>query len=128
MGDKELTLEKVVEVFEKSWEELTDEYFEERIVPIWCSESDIQLHLAHKLFNKLPKGCVHIELPVPLEVENFKWHLYATGRVTARKCIIPDIVILNLDTFLPKLIAEINLPICIGVSARAFIGFMRTCY
>jgi len=108
MGEEGLTLEKVVEVFEKSWDELTDEYFEERELPIWCSESDVQLHLAHKLLNKLPKGCVHIELPVPLEVENFAWYLCETGRVGARKCIIPDIVILNLDTLLPKLIAEIK--------------------
>jgi len=108
MGEEELTLEKVVEVFEKSWDELAYEYEERIRAPIWCSESDIQLHLAHKLLNKLPKGYVHTELKIPLEVEKFSWSLWLGGRVTAKKCIRPDIVIINPYRLVPKLIAEVK--------------------
>lgn len=67
---------------------------------------DVQLHMALELLNKLPSGAVHIELPVPLDVEYFSSELYYTSRVTPRKCVIPDVVIINPDTLEPSLIAE----------------------
>jgi hypothetical protein len=77
-------------------------------VPLWCSESDIQLHLAHKLLNKLPKGCVHTELPIPLQVEEFGWELFIRGRISTKRCLVPDIVILDLEKLKPRLIAELR--------------------
>jgi hypothetical protein len=107
-SSEELSLEKVTKTFEACWEELVREYFEKRWTPIWCSEADVQLRLAHKLLNRLPEDLVHIELPIPLDVEEFSWELLLTGRVSRRKCIVPDIVVLNLENLRPILLAEIK--------------------
>jgi hypothetical protein len=102
------SLEKVTKTFEECWEELVKEYSEKRWNPIWCSEADVQLHLARKLLNRLPEGCVHIELPIPLDVEKFSWELFLSGRVSRRECIVPDIVVLNPENLRPILLAEIK--------------------
>lgn len=107
-SSEESSLEKVTKTFEACWEELVREYFEKRWTPIWCSEADVQLHLAHKLLNRLPEGCVHTELPIPLDVEEFSWELFLLGRVSRRKCIVPDIVVLNPENLSPILLAEIK--------------------
>jgi hypothetical protein len=107
-SSEESSLEKVTKTFEACWEELVREYFEKRWIPIWCSEADVQLRLAHKLLNRLPEDWVHIELPIPLDVEEFSWELLLTGRVSRRKCIVPDIVVLNLENLRPILLAEIK--------------------
>ena len=93
----ELSLERAIKVFEKCWEELTKEYWEgnARLMSTFCSEADIELHLAHKLLERLPYGSVHIEFPISLDVERLWEDLFSYGRVKARKYIKPDIVIIN---------------------------------
>jgi len=91
----EISLKKVVNVFEESWKELTKEYSEARMVSTFCSEADVELHLAHKLLNKLPPESVHIEFPIPYEVKRLYSELWGWGRVGAKKCIKPDIAIIN---------------------------------
>ena len=92
---EELNQKKVVEIFEENWKELIKEYGEARMVTTFCSEADIQLHLAHRLLNKLPPESVHTEFPMPLEIERLSHELFAWGRVKMRKYVKPDIVIIN---------------------------------
>lgn len=93
---KELNLGKVTKIFEKSWNELLDKYEKLRYSPIWCSEADLQLHLAHKLINKLGLDFVHIELPIPSEVELFFDELLYFGRISEKKYKYrSDIVVMN---------------------------------
>jgi len=108
MVGKEFTQKEVIELFEKSWSALVKKYHETRVYPAWCSEADIQLYISHKLLGKLPSERIHLELPIPLEVERFSEELYTLGRVSARKCIKPDIVVIDPETLLPNLIAEIK--------------------
>jgi hypothetical protein len=56
---------------------------------------------------------VHVELPIPFEVEDFWSDLYFKGRVSMRKgkgkSIIPDVVVLDPeDMETPRLVAEIK--------------------
>lgn len=95
--------------FKASWNELTDEYSEKSVAPIYCCEADVQLHLASKLLNKLPTslGDVHMNLPVPIRVERWHEELEIYGRPIAREHIIPDIVVTD-ESFDPCLISEIK--------------------
>jgi len=108
LTEEELSKEKVVKIFEGSWEELIKEYGEARMVSTFCSEADVELYLAHKLLGNLPAWTVHIEFPIPLEIERFSRELFVGGRVAMKKCIKPDIVII--DPLVPELyvIAELK--------------------
>jgi len=105
---QELSRKNIVKIFEESWQELTEEYPEARMVSTFCSEADIELHLAHKLLNKLPAESIHIEFPMPLEIERFSSELWAWGRVKMRKCFKPDVVIIDTLEPIPYLFAEIK--------------------
>ncbi|MEM3785880.1 MAG: hypothetical protein QXZ59_00680 [Nitrososphaeria archaeon] len=108
MSKEELTLERVVKVFEESWKELEKEYPDARMVSTFCSEADVELHFARKLLKKLPSNIVHIEFPIPLEVERLGRELFFGGRVSMKRCIKPDIVLI--DPLVPEffVIAELK--------------------
>jgi hypothetical protein len=46
---EELSREKAIEIFEQSWIELVGEYAEARTLSTFCSEADVELHLASLL-------------------------------------------------------------------------------
>jgi len=63
---------RIVDVFEKCWRELLKEYGENRLFNVYCSEADLQLHLASKLLKELrPPVCVYVEFPIPFEIDDF---------------------------------------------------------
>ena len=96
MTKEEINRDKVVKIFEESWKELGQEYAEKlRILSTFCSEADVELHLAHKLLNKLPAESVHIEFPIPLEIERLSRELFAYGRVKMTEYVKPDIVVID---------------------------------
>ena len=105
---EELSKENVVKIFEESWKELVKEYGEARMVSTFCSEADVELNLAHKLLSKLPAETVHIEFPIPLDVERLSSELWAHGRVIGRGCFRPDIVIIDPLEPCPYLFAELK--------------------
>jgi len=114
---RELSQEKIIHIFESSWNKLIETYSEKRLLPSWCSEGDIQLNLAHNLLTTLSPSQVHIEFPIPLDVTTFADQLYYNGRVkrTPGKCIVADICLLDDDNLYPYLIAEIKFqPVYIG--------------
>jgi len=106
--EEELSKEEVAKIFDESWKELVKEYGEARMVSTFCSEADVELHLAHKLLNKLPPWTVHIEFPIPLEIERLSDELWAHGRVGMRGCFRPDIVIVDPLEPCPYLFAELK--------------------
>lgn len=108
MTKEELSLDEVVKIFEESWKELIEEYAEARMESTFCSEADIELHLAHKLLNKLPAASVHIEFPMPFEIERFSNELWAWGRVKMTEYIKPDIVVIDPLEPRPYLFAELK--------------------
>jgi hypothetical protein len=105
---EELSKEKVIKIFEESWKELVKKYGEARMVSTFCSEADVELNLAHKLLNKLPVETVHIEFPIPFDVERLSSELWAHGRVIGRGCFRPDIVIIDPLEPCPYLFAELK--------------------
>jgi hypothetical protein len=106
--DKELSLEKAVVIFEKSWKELVGEYAEARTLSTFCSEADVELHLAHKLLNKLPHQTVHTQFAVPFETERLGGELLGLGRVKMKKCFTTDIAIIDPIEARPYLFAELK--------------------
>lgn len=108
MYEEEFSLEEVVKTFEESWRELTQEYPNARLFSTFCSEADVELHLAHKLINKLHPRLVHIEFPLPLEIERLYSELMSWGRVSMKECIKSDITVI--DAGIPRvyLISEIK--------------------
>lgn len=68
---------EIVSIFEKCWEELVKNYLVNRLTNLYCSEADIRLHFAHKLLEKLHfPTYVHVELPMPINIEDFQWDFY----------------------------------------------------
>jgi len=108
--EEELSQREVARIFEESWRELIKEYGEARMLSTFCSEADIELHLAHKLLKKLPSETIHIEFPVPFKVKRFATELLAHGRVIARpgEYFRPDIVIIDPLEGCPYLFAELK--------------------
>jgi len=105
---EEPSREGAVVIFEESWKELVEEYSEARKLSTFCSEADVELHLAHKLLDKLPPQIVHIELPVPLEIERFSSELFSLGRIKKVKYYKPDIAIMDPIELNLHLIAELK--------------------
>lgn len=110
-SNQQLNLKKVVEVFEKSWEEVFDDYRKTRIMPSYCSEADLKLYLANKLIKRLPLHYVHREFPIPFDLNLFIDDLYFVGKVkrTRKKgsCIVTDIAVVDAN-FTPYLFAEVK--------------------
>jgi len=107
-GD-ESSIQKTIEIFRASWDELAEEYASKRPGLVYLCEGDIQLHLARKLLDRMPNSYVHINLPIPIEVKRFYSELELFGRPIAspKEHIKPDIVITD-EFFLPCLIGEIK--------------------
>jgi len=104
---------EIVGVFEKCWEELVDEYGKNRLFNVYCSEADIQLHLASKLLKKLHLPiCVYVEFPVPFEIDDFISQRFSLGRtmrpMKKGKGIVADIVVMSAEDLVPTIIAEIK--------------------
>lgn len=102
---------EITSIFEECWKELVNNYLIDRLTNLYCSEGDIQLHFAHKLLEKLRfPTYVHIELPIPIDIEDFQWDFYFSGRPKRKRkkgtCIITDIVVKNVDDLIPLIIAE----------------------
>lgn len=115
--EEELDQDRIVQFFIDSWNGLVEMYPNKRLFPTWCSEGDIQLQLSHRLQGKLPPEYVHVEFPIPLDVTAFSDQLWYNGRVkrTPGKCIVTDICVLDIDTLLPFLLAEVKFqPVYIG--------------
>ena len=108
LSEQELDLDKVVKIFEESWRELSEGYSDARIVSSFCSEADVELILAHKLLDKLPAETVHIEFPVPFDVERLSNELWYFGRVKMRGCFKPDIAIIDPIELRPYLFVELK--------------------
>jgi hypothetical protein len=107
-----LTHDQVVEIFEKAWSELCDEYPEKRERLNFYSEADLQVHLARKLLDRLPSGWVHIEVPLRLgKIEEFSGHLWVYGRPVRWREGEPyeaDIAIVDPEDMYPCLLAELK--------------------
>lgn len=103
-----MSLRDVVKIFEESWKELIEEYGEARTLSTYCAEADVELHLAHKLLNRLPSETVHTQFAAPFEVERLGGELLSLGRVKKRKCFITDIAIINPIEAHPYLFAELK--------------------
>jgi len=103
-----LDLREVVKIFEESWKELVEEYAEARTLSTFCSEADVELHLAHKLLNNLPSETVHTQFAAPFEVERLGGELLGLGRVKMRRCFITDIAIIDPIEARPYLFAELK--------------------
>lgn len=104
----ETSEDKVEKIFCETWKELVGEYPSARTLSTFCTESDLEVNLAHKLMNRLPPNSVHTQLPIPMDAQFFEGSLRYTGRSIAKKVIKPDIVIM--DPLVPKihLIAELK--------------------
>lgn len=103
----------ILDIFEKCWEDLLKDYPTNRLLNLYCSEGDVQLHLANKLLHEVPfPYSVHSELPIPVEIEDFRWDLFTFGRPKRKRkkgrCIVADIVLRNLDNVAPVIIAEMK--------------------
>jgi len=104
---------EIVNVFEKCWKALLKEYWSKRIFNVYCSEADIQLHLASKLLRKLRLPmCVNVEFPIQFDIDDFMVQRFSLGR-TRRKMkkgegIVADIVVMGADNLIPLIIAEIK--------------------
>jgi len=96
-----LNRQEAIRIFEESWNEFVNEYHEARMLSTFCSEADVESHLTHKLLGKLPSWTVHTQLPIPLEIERLSRELFVGGRIAMKKCIKPDIVII--DPLVPEL-------------------------
>jgi hypothetical protein len=116
MEELEQSQKEVAGVFLDSWRELVEEYRQKRILPIWCSEADIKMHLANKLLNRYASEWIHRELPIPIDVKRFPEQLWLLGKVARKNCIIADICIIDHEKLLPCLIAEVKF-------SPFFIGF-----
>jgi len=104
---------EIVDVFEKCWKELLKEYGENRLFNVYCSEADIQLHLASKVLKKLHLPvCVYVEFPIPLEIDDFVFQRLSLGRTRRTmkkgKGIVADIVVMGVEDLVPMIIAEIK--------------------
>jgi hypothetical protein len=102
------SLEERVKIFEDTLGEFIEEYSENRIASIFCSEAGIRMHLAQKLLNKLPNSDVHAELPVPLDVSKFCPELWVKGRIRSRSCVKADIAIIDYANLCPQIITELK--------------------
>ena len=105
MGKREIDS---VGIFEKCWNELVEEFSTGRVTSTYCSEADVQLHLACKLLNRLPARNIHVELPIPLDVQRFKSELWAWGRTKMKECVKADVAIIDPNSWYPHLIAELK--------------------
>jgi len=104
---------KIVDVFEKCWKELLKDYEKNRLFNVYCSEADIQLHLACKLLKKLhPPVCVYVEFPIPFEIDDFMFQRFSLGRTRRTmkkgKGIVTDIVVMGAEDLVPTIIVEIK--------------------
>jgi len=108
MDVQELNRQRIIEIFEASWNELAAEYIDKRPALSYLCEGDIQLHLASKLLSKMPLH-VHINLPIPFQVKRFYAELEFLGRPLAppKEHMKPDIVVTD-ENFYPCLISEIK--------------------
>jgi len=107
-------LNEVVTIFEKCWKELLEDYWSEnKLLNVYCSEGDIQLHLASKLLEKMPSSiCVHVEFPISLEIEDFETEMFWLGKPKRKRkkgeSIVADIVVRDPDITFPLIIAEVK--------------------
>ena len=67
--EEELSREEVVSIFKESWKELIEEYSKSRALSTFCSEADVELHLAHKLLNKRARVSKTRKLPIEVRRE-----------------------------------------------------------
>ena len=110
---KEFSNAEIIRIFEDCWKELVNDYFINRPTNLYCSEGDVRLHFAHKLLEKLHfPTYVHVELPIPIDIEDFQLDFYISGRSKRKrkkgKCIVADVVVRNVDNVIPLVITEIK--------------------
>lgn len=102
------SLEERVKIFEDTLADFANEYSANRLGSAFCSEADVRVHLAHKLLGKLPTSDVHAELPIPLDVKQFRGELWGKGRISSYKCVKADIAIIDNRNFCPQIITELK--------------------
>lgn len=110
---EELSEVEVINTFEKCWKELSKEYGAKRLFNLYCSEADIQLHLASKLLEALEfPTCVYVEFPIPFEIEEFIIGRMNLGRPIRKmkkdEGMVADIVVMGAHELVPSIIAEIK--------------------
>lgn len=114
MNIDRLSEERVGELFQNCWDELIENYIKYRVYGFISSEKDLQFVLAHNLMNEMRKDdgySVHIEFPIPFNVEKYKAYMLLFGKIKRKKKehFIPDIVVIHYANLkYPIIIAEIK--------------------
>ncbi|MBX5321839.1 MAG: hypothetical protein QHH12_07960 [Candidatus Bathyarchaeota archaeon] len=126
----------IVCVFEECWKQFVKDYDAKRLLNVYCSEADTQLHFASLLLKKLqfPPTCVYVEFPIPFNVEDFIFDRLSLGRPIRKmkkgSGIIADIVVMGAHDIVPFIIAEIKyspliwnyLPIFQAIDGKLSVG------
>ena len=104
---------EVVNAFEECWKELLQEYGAKRLFNLYCSEADIQLHLASKLLEKMRFPlCVYVEFPIPFEIDDFIYDRNNLGRPRRKmkkgEGMVADIVVMGAKELVPSIIVELK--------------------
>lgn len=104
---------EIVNIFEECWKGLVKQYGAKRLLNVYCSEADIQLHLASDLLKRLQlPTCVYVEFPIPFEIEDFIFDRMNLGRPTRKmkkgEGMVADIVVMGVHELVPSIIAEIK--------------------